>query len=117
PREGLSLEQPPRSARRHDAAVTAVTAASIASEWEPAAGPIAAGAVALLLFALAFARLRRRGRRDHATWQHAAVFVLGVSLLVLALVSPLDAVGDDYLLSGHMLQHAILLDAGPALVL
>jgi cytochrome c oxidase assembly factor CtaG len=36
--------------------------------------------------------------------------------MVGALVSPLDPVGDRYLLSAHMLEHLLLGDAGPALL-
>ena len=36
---------------------------------------------------------------------------------VLPLVSPLDVLGDRYLLSAHMLQHMLIGDAGPALIL
>lgn len=87
------------------------------SRWtfEPAA--LTGAGVALALFAQAFARLRRRGRRDHASWDRAALFLGGIVLATLALVSPLDEVGDRYLLSAHMLQHVLLGDAAPALVL
>jgi cytochrome c oxidase assembly factor CtaG len=40
-----------------------------------------------------------------------------VLLLTLALVSPLDAIGEEYLLSAHMLQHVLIGDAAPALML
>lgn len=46
----------------------------------------------------------------------AAVFVLGVTLMFLSLVSPLDAAADR-LLSMHMLQHVFLTTIGPPLVL
>jgi cytochrome c oxidase assembly factor CtaG len=35
-------------------------------------------------------------------------YVLGVMVLLLALVSPLDVLGDTYLFSAHMLQHLLL---------
>ena len=35
-------------------------------------------------------------------------FTAGVAVMFLALVSPLDALGDDYLFSAHMLQHILL---------
>jgi cytochrome c oxidase assembly factor CtaG len=78
---------------------------------------LAAALVALLRFAQAFVRLRRRGRRDHAGWDRAALFAAGLLLATLPLVSPLDAAGDDYLLSAHMLEHVLIGDAGPALLL
>jgi Predicted membrane protein len=36
-------------------------------------------------------------------------FIAGVFLLLLALLSPLDTLGHDYLFSAHMLQHILLL--------
>ncbi len=44
-------------------------------------------------------------------------FLLGVLIMFLALVSPLDALGDDYLFSAHMLQHLCLTTFGPPLLL
>ena len=46
----------------------------------------------------------------------AALFLLGVTAMFLALVSPLDAAADR-LLSMHMLQHVFLTTIGPPLVL
>lgn len=44
-------------------------------------------------------------------------FFLGVLIMLLALISPLDALGDDYLFSAHMLQHLCLTTFGPPLLL
>jgi cytochrome c oxidase assembly factor CtaG len=85
--------------------------------WEPAPAVIVGAGLVLALFAQAFVRLRRRGRVDHAGWWRALLFVLAVALGTLPLVSPLDEVGDSYLLSGHMLQHVLIGDAAPALAL
>jgi cytochrome c oxidase assembly factor CtaG len=73
-------------------------------------------ALALVFFVQAFVRLRRR-RPDHAPWSRALLFVAGLALLVLPLVSPLDHLGDEELLSAHMLQHVLIGDAAPALLL
>ena len=54
---------------------------------------------------------------QYAGWGRAALFVGGVAVIVLALLSPLDAIGEGYLLSAHMLQHVLISDVGPALVL
>jgi cytochrome c oxidase assembly factor CtaG len=89
----------------------------LATDWSPAPLVLGAALVALLRFAQAFVRLRRRGRHDHAGWERAALFAAGLALVSLPLVSPLDAAGDDYLLSAHMLQHVLIGDAGPALLL
>jgi putative membrane protein len=92
-------------------------ATALVGSWDPSAGALIPAAVALGLFAQAFRRLRERGRADHAPWSRALVFGLGVAVMTLALVSPLDGIGEEQLLSAHMLQHAVLLDVGPALVL
>src|SRR5213080_1050893 len=92
-------------------------AVDLAGAWDPAWPVLLSAAVALALFAQAFRRLRARSRSDHAPWSRAGLFALGVTLLTLALVSPLDAAGEKYLLTAHVVQHALLLDVGPALLL
>jgi hypothetical protein len=94
-----------------------VPVSQLGSAWDPAPPVVLGAGLALLLFMQAFVRLRRRGRADHADWSRPALFLLAVSIGMLALVSPLDAVGDSYLLSGHMLQHVLIGDAAPALAL
>ena len=89
----------------------------LASAWDPAPTVIVGAGVVLALFVQAFARLRRRGRADHADWSRPLLFLIAVALGTLPLVSPLDEVGDSYLLSGHMLQHVLIGDAAPALAL
>jgi len=89
---------------------------SLASAWLPQTSVFIGAALAIALFLQAFVRLRRRGRRDHAAFWRLGVFGLGVALIVLALVSPLDPVGESFLLSAHMLEHVVIGDAGPALL-
>jgi cytochrome c oxidase assembly factor CtaG len=91
--------------------------ADLGAAWSPAPAVLAGAAVALLLFVQAYVRLRRRGRRDHAPAWRLAAFVLGLTLIVLALISPLDAIAEEYLLSAHMLQHVLISDAAIALLL
>jgi len=83
--------------------------------WDPAPLVLAAAAVALWRFWSGFLRLRRRGRSDHAGWDRAVLFTAGLALAVLSLVSPLDEEADR-LLSVHMLQHVLVGDAAPALL-
>jgi putative membrane protein len=85
--------------------------------WDPAPAVLAGAGLTLLLFAHAFARLRRRGRGDHAPWSRVVLFALAIAAGTLPLVSALDELGDSYLLSGHMLQHVLIGDAAPALAL
>lgn len=47
----------------------------------------------------------------------ACAFLLGVDIIFLALVSPLDTIGDRYLFTAHMLQHLLLSLAAPPLLL
>ncbi|MGC1343437.1 MAG: cytochrome c oxidase assembly protein [Candidatus Binataceae bacterium] len=69
---------------------------------------IVIGCIALLA-AYAFAH---RGDYSRAPW-----FVAGVAAMFLALVSPLDALSDQYLFSAHMLQHLILILIVPPLLI
>jgi cytochrome c oxidase assembly factor CtaG len=92
------------------------TPPGLASAWLLDPWVLAAAALALAMFVRGFLRLRRR-RAGLARWWRGPVFLAGLALLVLPLVSPLDAVGDDYLLSAHMLQHVLIGDAAPALLL
>ena len=89
--------------------------AHFSATWETPPVVLVAAPVAALLFTQAFVRLRRR-RPDHAPWTRAVLFGAGLALLVLPILSPLDAAGDDYLLSAHMLQHVLIGDAAVALL-
>jgi cytochrome c oxidase assembly factor CtaG len=79
--------------------------------------PVALAALAALLFAQAALRLRRRGRRELAGWDRAALFGLGLGLTLLALVGPLDRIAEEKLLAAHMGQHVLIGDAAPALLI
>ncbi len=81
--------------------------------WDVSPLLLGAALLALLQFGRAFVRLRRRGRRDHAGWDRAALFAAGLAVSVLPLVSPLAGSS----LSGHMLEHVLVADVGPALLL
>lgn len=85
--------------------------------WRPEPPVLVAAAIAAALFLYGAWRLRRRGRADLAGPGRFLLFAAGLAVVVLALVSPLDAIGEEYLLSAHMLQHMALADLGPALLL
>ncbi len=85
--------------------------------WRPSLAVIVPAAVLLALFAQAFLRLRLRGRADHAGGKRPLLFLLALGIGTLALISPLDATGEQYLLSAHMLQHVTIGDAAPAIAL
>jgi cytochrome c oxidase assembly factor CtaG len=48
---------------------------------------------------------------------HWLAFAVGLLTLAAALLSPIDAIGAHYLLSAHMLQHLLLADIAPALLI
>jgi putative membrane protein len=93
-----------------------VVASKLAGAWGAPPFVLAGAVLAVILFAQAYIRLRRRGRPDLAGWDRPVLFGLGLAALVLPLVSPLDVIGDDYLLSAHMLQHVLIGDLAPALL-
>jgi putative membrane protein len=76
---------------------------------------LGAAAAALLRFSQAWLRLRRRGRSDHAGWDRLVLFAAGLALTTAPLVA-LDEAADRRF-SAHMLQHVLVGDAGPALML
>jgi cytochrome c oxidase assembly factor CtaG len=74
------------------------------------------GIVAIAFFLHGWRRLRLR-RADLAPWTRIPLFVAGVLVTVLAIVSPIDHIGERYLQSAHMLQHVLIADLGIALTL
>jgi putative membrane protein len=88
----------------------------LGSAWDAPPFVVAGAIVAAALYLQAFLRLRRRGRADLADWRRAALFLAGLAIGVLALSSPLDAIGEEYLLVAHMGQHVLIMDVAPLLV-
>jgi cytochrome c oxidase assembly factor CtaG len=74
-----------------------------------------AAAVAGVLFARGFRKLRRR-RPAYAPWGRALLFGLAVAAGLIALSAPLDELAEESLVA-HMLQHVLLADVVPALAL
>jgi putative membrane protein len=94
-----------------------VPTSELGSAWETPPAVLAGAGLSLVLFGQAWIRLRRRGRRDLAGFDRAVLFVAGVALGTLTLVSPLDPIGEEYLLSAHMLEHVLIGDAAVALAI
>lgn len=93
-----------------------VPPSELSTHWTAPPLVVVLAVLAVGLFVQAVLRLRRRGRADLAGAGRALLFGAGLALVVLPLVSPLDGVADRYLLSAHMLQHVLVADAGPALL-
>ena len=58
-----------------------------------------------------------RGRPRGAGWPQALAFGGGLLALGIALISPLDRLGEEYLFSAHMTQHILIVDIAPVLLL
>src|SRR5271155_2033883 len=76
--------------------------------------------LALAAAAVLYRRMYRRAAARSATSApsagHWVPYVAGLLTLAVALLSPLDPIGDRYLLSAHMMQHVLLSDIAPALL-
>ena len=68
------------------------------------------------LYALGYRRAARLAGARAPGVGHWLPYACGLLVLALALMSPLDAIGDGYLLSAHMGQHILLADVAPALL-
>jgi putative membrane protein len=64
-----------------------------------------------------FREVRRTSGPRGAGARHLAAFIGAIVVILIALVSPLDRLGEDYLFSAHMVQHLLLGDIAPLLVL
>ncbi len=92
------------------------TSLPIAWNWAPS---IVVGlAVFLGLYLAAIGPLRTRfAASAPVTRAQIAWFTAGLLVILLALVSPLDEIGDSYLFSAHMIQHLLLALVAPPLLL
>jgi cytochrome c oxidase assembly factor CtaG len=76
--------------------------------------------VGVLALALIYLRGWRRARataaRHRPGFGRLALFFAGLAAILAALVSPIDGLGDDLLVM-HMLQHILLLDIAPILMI
>jgi cytochrome c oxidase assembly factor CtaG len=64
-----------------------------------------------------FAQARKESGGRGAGPLQALAFAGGMLAVLVALVSPLDGLGDQYLFSAHMVQHVLLGDVAPLLIL
>jgi putative membrane protein len=64
-----------------------------------------------------FMQARREAGGRGAGWPQLTAFTAAIFVILVALVSPVDSLGEDYLFSIHMVQHILLGDIAPLLVL
>ena len=81
--------------------------------------PAVLAPIALLLgvYAWRFRSARREAGGRGAGPLQALAFGAGLLALLAALASPIDGLGEDYLFSAHMVQHLLLGDIAPLLLL
>jgi putative membrane protein len=84
--------------------------------WSAPPAVLAGAGLAAALFVQGWLRLRRRGRADLADAGRAALFALGLLVVLAGLVSPIHTIGESHLLWVHMLQHVLIGDLGIALM-
>lgn len=83
-------------------------------DWEPTI--LIGTALILGLYLYAIGPFLERHGFESVSMGKALAFVLGVDIIFLALVSPLDALSDKFLFSAHMVQHLLLTMVGPMLM-
>jgi putative membrane protein len=94
------------------------TSATVAPtiEWslEPA---VLIGVAALgTLYAIAWRRARASGSTHQPGYGRLALFAAGLTTILIALISPVDALGDQLLVM-HMVQHLLLIDIAPIFII
>jgi cytochrome c oxidase assembly factor CtaG len=124
PRDESDHEHPPPTEswrkRRHErrrnspatiARILAIPPLAVSPDagWTLEPGPI------VLVAALTFLYVRR-WRQIDGSKKRLASFLAGVTLILLALISPIDRLGEQLFLM-HMTQHLLLLDIAPILIL
>jgi cytochrome c oxidase assembly factor CtaG len=85
--------------------------------WLSDPGVLAPIAVLVVVYVRRFRAARREAGGRGAGPRQAAAFAGGILALLVALASPIDRLGEDYLFSAHMLQHVLLGDIAPLLLL
>jgi putative membrane protein len=79
--------------------------------------PVLVGVLVLVaLYVAGWRRARRPGERHRPSVWRALLFAGGILTILVALVSPLDSLGDQLMVM-HMVQHILLLDIAPILLI
>ena len=85
-------------------------------QWSPEPSVII-GVIALgALYLIAWRHARATGSSHAPGWGRLSLFAGGMGCVVAALISPIDSLGDQLLVM-HMVQHILLLDFAPILII
>ncbi len=90
---------------------------SLWTAWQADPGSVVLLVAIQGIYLLGVGPLRERNNwADSVDPRQVATFTLGIIILFLALVSPIDIVSENYLFSVHMLQHVLLTLIAPPLL-
>src|SRR5205807_9031403 len=116
-RRGISEASPDPRYRCEATATIARQVSDPQIHWTFDPGPLAAMAVGAFVYVRRFRTVRREGAGRGAGPLQAAAFGAAILALLAALVSPIDRLGENYLFSAHMVQHILIGDIAPPLLL
>jgi putative membrane protein len=85
-------------------------------QWSPEPSVLIGVAAIAVLYLLGWRRGRATGSPHRPGFGRMALFAGGLLAVLAALVSPIDALGDQLLVM-HMVQHVLLLDIAPILLI
>jgi cytochrome c oxidase assembly factor CtaG len=93
-----------------------VLAVAADTSFSLAPGPIAIVLVLIALYVVRWRRVRAGGSTRGAGWGRLAAWLGGVLCIAIALISPIDTLADQ-VFAMHMIQHVLLLDFAPILLI
>jgi cytochrome c oxidase assembly factor CtaG len=93
-----------------------MTIPAVLTDWQAQPTVLLGIGITVVLYGAGIVYSRRHGLARHLRWWQPVTFALGLLLVIVALMSPLDALADSYLWA-HMVQHEILTMAVPPLLL
>jgi putative membrane protein len=85
-------------------------------QWSPEPSVLIGVAALALLYLMGWRRARASGSSHAPGFGRMSLFALGLATIIAALVSPIDGLGDQLLVM-HMVQHILLLDIAPILLI
>jgi cytochrome c oxidase assembly factor CtaG len=88
------------------------------TQWNPAPSLYIGIALLIALYLYAIGPVRKKHHlADSVKRSQVVLFIVSMLVMFLALASPLDELGDEYLFSAHMVQHLLITLVAPPLLL